>query len=114
MSHDYAPLPSQDGTELRRRSHVADGVGQGFSLYAVSTAEPALGSSLQSVLRRVLACVRRSGGAAVAALVVTVLLLGAVYFYSLARTSFAADQDDINTGHVRVLWLPMRHRTVLP
>jgi hypothetical protein len=109
MSHDYAPLPSQDGTELRRRSHVSDGVGEGFSLYTVSSSPPATDSSLRSMPRRAWACVRAlASSAAAVALLVASLLVGAFYFYSLARSSLDTELSEKQMNHVRAPWQQLR------
>jgi hypothetical protein len=99
MSHDYAPLPSY-GFELRRRaqSHVADGVGEGFSLYAVSSEPQPARWSPGAMLRRVLACARsKYGAAALAAL----LLAGACLAYSWSRTAMDDDVGERAANHVR-------------
>jgi hypothetical protein len=99
MSHDYAPLPS-DGFELRRRaqSHVADGVGEGFSLYAVSTEPQPAAWKLGVMLRRISACARSKWGAAV---LVVVLLAGACVAYSWTRTALDDDAGERAVNHVR-------------
>ena len=97
MSHDYAPVPSQDGHELRRRSNVSDGVGEGFSLYAVSSEPPPSKWSLGLVLRRISACARSKYGVA---LLVILLLTAAFVAYSLARKSLDAELSEKAINHV--------------
>ena len=88
MSHDYAPLPSQEGTELRRRGAVAAGVGDGFTFYAVDGGAAAAGAcSLRSILLRVSAAARSKYGVA---LLIVVLVAGAFVAYSSARLSLDA------------------------
>jgi uncharacterized membrane protein YedE/YeeE len=99
MAFEYAPLPSQEGTELRRRSAVADGVGVGFSLYTVSN-EPPLSSewSLRAFLRRILAVVRSRY---VVAFIGLLILTGAILFYSIARKALDEDIETKAVNHVR-------------
>ena len=98
MSHDYAPVSSHDSFELRRRTNASDGVGEGFSLYAVSSEPPPSKWSLAMALRRISACARSKYGAA---LLLLLLLTGAYIAYSLARTSLDAELSEKAIRHVR-------------
>ena len=102
MSHDYEPVSSQDGFELRRRSVISDGIGEGFSLYAVSSDPAVKRWSAASILRAVWAGVRSKCGVAVLLLL---LLGGAGIAYSLARKSLDADLSEKAISHVRLLSL---------
>jgi hypothetical protein len=96
MSNDYSPLPSHEGFELRRRSVVSEGVGEGFSLYSVNHDNKRW--SLPAITRRLWSALRTKFGAA---LLVALLLVGAFVARSWDRTALDIEENNKAISHVR-------------